>query len=215
MTRYALRYYEGIKPEEMNWVLVEAAGRIMPEVSAKLGAWTVEALEKRGIKIYLDTRVKSLEGGHVVLDDGTEFDSDTIIWTAGMKANPMLRNTDLPLDERGRVRCTAAMQVQGLDGVWAAGDCSAVPDLSRTEEDPTATCVPNAQHAIRQSKLLVEEHRRAAARPEAEGLLPQVPRLGRGPRPLQGRRGRVRPALQGRASRGSCTAATTSRSCRP
>jgi NADH dehydrogenase len=154
MTRYALRYYEGVKPEEMNWVLVEAMGRIMPEVSAKLGAWTVEALEKRGIKIYLDTRVKSLEGGHVILDDGTEFDSDTIIWTAGMKANPVLRNTDLPLDERGRVRCTAAMQVQGLEGVWAAGDCSAVPDLSRTEEDPTATCVPNAQHAIRQSKLL-------------------------------------------------------------
>jgi NADH:ubiquinone reductase (H+-translocating) len=154
MARYALRYYEGLKREDMNWVLVEAAGRIMPEVSAKLGAWTVEALEKRGMKIYLDTRVKTLENGHVVLDDGTEFDSDTVIWTAGMKANPMLRNTDLPLDERGRVRCTAAMQVQGLPGVWAAGDCSAVPDLSRIEEDPTATCVPNAQHAIRQSKLL-------------------------------------------------------------
>ncbi|WP_440900995.1 NAD(P)/FAD-dependent oxidoreductase [Actinosynnema sp.] len=156
MTRYALRYYEGLKPSDVQWVLVEATNRIMPEVSASLGVYTVHQLEKRGIKCYLDTRVKSMEGGHVVLDDGTEFDADTIVWTAGMKANPMLRDTDLPLDERGRVRCTAAMQVVGLPGVWAAGDCSAVPDLSRTEEDPNATCVPNAQHAIRQSKLLTK-----------------------------------------------------------
>jgi NADH dehydrogenase len=156
MARYALRYYENLKQEDMHWVLVEATGRIMPEVSARLGAWTVEQLEKRGIKCYLDTRVKSMEGGHVILDDGTEFDSDTIIWTAGMKANPMLRNTDLPLDERGRVRCTAATQVVGLPGVWAAGDCSAIPDLSQTEEDPTAVCAPNAQHAIRQSKLMTK-----------------------------------------------------------
>lgn len=156
MARYALRYYENLKHEDMHWVLVEATSRVMPEVSARLGVYTVEQLEKRGIKCYLDTRVKTMEGGHVILDDGTEFDSDTIIWTAGVKANPMLRNTDLPLDERGRVRCTAAMQVVGLPGVWSAGDCSAVPDLSRTEEDPNATCVPNAQHAIRQSKLLAK-----------------------------------------------------------
>ncbi|MGM1063548.1 NAD(P)/FAD-dependent oxidoreductase [Saccharothrix sp. Mg75] len=156
MARYALRYYEGLTAADMHWVLVEATNRIMPEVSARLGVYTVEQLEKRGITCYLDTRVKTMEGGHVVLDDGTEFDSDTIIWTAGMKANPMLRDTDLPLDPRGRVQCTAAMQVVGLPGVWAAGDCSAVPDLSRTEEDPTATCVPNAQHAIRQSKLLAK-----------------------------------------------------------
>ena len=74
----------------MRWVLVEAAGRIMPEVSQSLGVYTVEQLWRRGIEVYLDTRVKSIEGGHVVLDDGTEFDTDTIVWTAGVKANPML-----------------------------------------------------------------------------------------------------------------------------
>ncbi|WP_199441292.1 NAD(P)/FAD-dependent oxidoreductase [Umezawaea beigongshangensis] len=156
MSRYAMRYYSNLEPEDMNWVLVEATGRIMPEVSAKMGVYTVQQLEKRGITVFLDTRVKSLEGGHVVLDDGTEFDSDTVIWTAGVKANPVLRNTDLPLDERGRVRCTAKLQVEGLPGVWSAGDCSAVPDLSRTEEDPNATCSPSAQHAVRQAKQLVK-----------------------------------------------------------
>src|SRR3712207_8831062 len=55
--------------------------------------------------------------------------------------------SDLPLDDRGRVRCTADLRVHGLPGVFSAGDCAAVPDLSRTSEDPHATTSPSAQHA--------------------------------------------------------------------
>jgi len=155
MARYACKFYENIEPDDMRWVLVEAAGRILPEVWESLGVWTVEQLERRGIEIYLSTTAKSFEGGHVVLSDGTEFDSDTIVWNAGVKANPVLStSSDLPLDERGRIRCTASMRVQGLPEVWSAGDCAAVPDLSRTAEDPNALCAPNAQHAVRQAVLL-------------------------------------------------------------
>ncbi|WHT18722.1 NAD(P)/FAD-dependent oxidoreductase [Crossiella sp. CA-258035] len=151
MARYATRYYKNVKPEDMNWVLVEAAGRVMPEVSPKMGVYTVETLEERGIKCYLDTRVESMVDGHVVLSDGTELDAETIVWTAGVKANPVLEQTDLPRDARGRVRCTANLQIEGMPDAWAAGDNAAVPDLSRTEEDPTATCSPSAQHAVRQA----------------------------------------------------------------
>ena len=154
MARYATRYYQNIQPSDMRWVLVEATGRVMPEVSPKMGLYTVQRLEERGIKVYLNTLVKSMEHGHVVLSDGTEFDADTIMWNAGVKANPVLANTDLPRDERGRVRCTSAMQIEGLPDAWAAGDNAAVPDLSRTPDDPQATCSPSAQHAVRQAKHL-------------------------------------------------------------
>jgi NADH dehydrogenase len=156
MTRFASRYYENIDPDDMRWVLVEAAGRILPEVRETLGVWTVEQLEKRGIEVYLSTAAKSFENGHVVLSDGTEFDSDTIIWTAGVKANPVLVDSDLPTDKRGRVEATAALQVKGHPDVWTAGDNAAVPDLSRTEADPTATTPPNAQHAVRQARHLAK-----------------------------------------------------------
>ncbi len=156
MARAACKYYSNIEPEDLRWVLVEAAGRILPEVRDSLGVWTVEQLEKRGIEVYLATQAKSFEDGHVVLSDGTEFDSDTIVWNAGVKANPILSASDLPLDQRGRLICTASMQVEGVPGVWAAGDCSAVPDLSRTAEDPSATCAPNAQNAVRQANLLAK-----------------------------------------------------------
>ncbi|MGH4021994.1 MAG: NAD(P)/FAD-dependent oxidoreductase [Pseudonocardiaceae bacterium] len=154
MARYASRYYETIAPEDMRWVLVEATGRIMPEVSPRMGVYAAERLTERGILVFLDTRVKTMEGGHVVLDDGTEFDTDTIVWTAGVKANPMLRRTDLPLDGKGRVRCEATLQVAGCPDVFSAGDCAAVPDLSK--DDPDATTSPSAQHAVRQAKVLAD-----------------------------------------------------------
>lgn len=156
MSRFATQFYENIEPDDLRWVLVEAAGRILPEVRETLGVWTVEQLEKRGIEVYLSTAAKSFEDGHVVLSDGTEFDSDTIIWTAGVKANPVLGQSDLPVTKRGNVQTTASLQVTGHPDVWAAGDGAAVPDLSRTEEDPTAICPPNAQHAVRQARHLAK-----------------------------------------------------------
>jgi NADH dehydrogenase len=154
MSRYASRYYENIESTDLRWVLVEAAGRIMPEVSAPMGRYTVKQLLDAGIEVFLDTRVNSMEGGHVILDDGTEFDADTIVWTAGVKPNPMLANTDLPLDERGRVICSAELQVQDSPEVFSAGDCASVPDLSK--DDPEAKTSPSAQHAVRQASQLAD-----------------------------------------------------------
>lgn len=154
MARYASQYYENIERSDLRWVLVEAAGRIMPEVSAPMGRYTVERLMESGIEVFLDTRVDSMVNGHVVLSDGTEFDTDTIVWTAGVKPNPMLDHTDLPRDDKGRVICSAELQVEGSPEVFSAGDCASVPDL--TKDDPDARTSPSAQHAVRQAKVLAD-----------------------------------------------------------
>jgi NADH:ubiquinone reductase (H+-translocating) len=156
MARFATRYYENIEPSDLRWVLVEAAGRILPEVRPSLGVYTVLQLEQRGIEVYLSTLAKSFEGGHVVLSDGTEFDSDTIVWTAGVKANPVVAGSDLPLDDRGRLKATAALQVAEVTDAWTAGDIAAVPDLARIDQDAEALCAPNAQHAVRQANLMAK-----------------------------------------------------------
>ena len=152
MARYATRYYDGIEPDDMRWVLVEAATRIMPEVSLGLSLYTVERLVEHKIDVRLDTRLDSVVDGHVVLSDGDEFDAETIVWTAGVKAHPLLAATDLPRDDRGRLPCNANLTVRGVEGVFSAGDCAAVPDL--TSKDPDAVTGPSAQHAVRQAKVL-------------------------------------------------------------
>ena len=156
MARYALEhYYPRLSPADMRWVLVEATGRILPEVDLDMAAYTVEQLTARGMELKLNTRLESIsDDGTVRTGDGDEFSSDTLVWTAGTKPHPLLAGTDLPLDQRGRVRCQATLQVEGFDDAWAAGDLAAVPDL--TKDEPGATTAPNAQHAVRQAKRLAD-----------------------------------------------------------
>ncbi|WP_345354524.1 NAD(P)/FAD-dependent oxidoreductase [Actinoallomurus liliacearum] len=150
MARDACAYYPNVDASDMKWVLVEAGDRILPEVGPDMGRWTIEALRRRGIAIKLQTLLKSAEGHHVVLSDGEEFDAGTLVWTAGVKPNPVVRRTDLPIDDKGRLKATAELTVEGVEGAFTAGDVAAVPDLTK----PGNLTAPNAQHAVRQAKVL-------------------------------------------------------------
>jgi NADH dehydrogenase len=152
MARDACKSYDGVDPSDMRWVLVEASDRILPEVSRDMGVYTVNELRRRNIDVRLGTRLNSAEHHHIVLSDGEEFDADTLVWTAGVKPNPMIGDTDLPVDEKGRLKGTAMLAVEGADDAWTAGDCAAIPDL--TSKVPGALCGPSAQHAVRQAKHL-------------------------------------------------------------
>ena len=159
MARDALRYYPELRPDEMHWVLVEATMRILPEVDPDMGAYTVKQLLKRGLDIRLGTRLESCVDGVVKLSDGDSFGADTIVWTAGVKAHPMLDHTDLPRDDKGRLTCLPTLQVvdadgQVVDGAWSAGDCAAVPDL--TADRPGVLTSPSAQHSVRQAPRMAD-----------------------------------------------------------
>lgn len=152
MAHDACGYYPGIEPSDLKWYLVEATDHILPEVGPEMGIWTLEQLRDRGIDVRLKTRLESVTGGRIVLDDGTAFNADTLVWTAGVKPNPVVAQSDLPIDAKGRVRATPFLNVEGYDEVFSAGDCAAVPDLTR----PGEYTAPNAQHAVRQAKVLAD-----------------------------------------------------------
>jgi NADH:ubiquinone reductase (H+-translocating) len=150
MARYATRYYSRVSPSDLRFVMVEASDRILPEVGEDMGRYTVDQLRKRGIEVALNTRLESCVDGQIRLSDGQEFESDTVVWTAGVKASPVLKDTDLPLDEKGRLRAQATLQVVDIQDAWGAGDAVAVPDLTQ----PGQFTAPNAQHAVRQARRL-------------------------------------------------------------
>ncbi|MEU6221706.1 NAD(P)/FAD-dependent oxidoreductase [Streptomyces sp. NPDC047022] len=152
MARYAARYYHNIKPEDMKWILVEASDRILPEVGEEMGRYTVTELRRRNIDVRLHTRLQSCADRIAVLSDGARFPTRTVVWTAGVKPHPVLAATDLPLNGKGRLKCTPQLTVDGVTHAWAAGDAAAVPDV--TAEEPGTDTAPNAQHALRQAKVL-------------------------------------------------------------
>jgi NADH dehydrogenase len=152
-----LRSYPELSLDDLSFHLVEARGRILPEVSDGPGAWVVRHLEGRGAHVHLNTRLLSAEDGRIVLSDGQEYDGTLVVWAAGNAANPVVRShTDLPLDERGLLLVRADLRVgteeEAVPDVWAAGDDASIPDLASPV--PGARTVPNAQHAVRQGRRL-------------------------------------------------------------
>lgn len=164
MARTAVERNDRLRVSDLRFVLVEAAPRIMPEVPAERAEKVVAELRARGIEVLLNTSLADATDGHLKLinmgdkSPAGELDTNTLVWTAGVQASPMLKSTDFPIDERGRVRVSADLRVTGDDGVvegaWAAGDNAAVPDL--TGGGVGGFCVPNAQHASRQALKLAE-----------------------------------------------------------
>ena len=157
-----LKSYPELSFDDTHFHLVEAMGRIMPEVSLETSHWVLKNLAQRGATVHLETQLASAVGGVCELktNDGAieKIESDLIIWTAGVMANPMVKGTDLPLEQRGRIRVQPDLRVVDDNGViadaWACGDVAAVPDL--TGGGVGGFCVPNAQHAVRQAKQLAK-----------------------------------------------------------
>ena len=146
----ALRFYPRLRHVRQRWVLVDAAPRILHEIPTRLGEYAARQLEKRGIELRCGTQLVSAEGGHVVLSDGEHIDAGTLVWTAGVKANPLLGELGLPLDDRGRLQVDEHLRVVGRRHVWALGDCAAVTNAAT----PGRTDPPTCQHALRQARRL-------------------------------------------------------------
>jgi NADH dehydrogenase len=146
----AVRFYPALDRAELRWILVEATGRILPELDERLGQWTVRALRRRGVDVRLHTRLASAADGTMRFDDGTELAAGTLVWAAGVRPSPLGTAAGLPTTPGGQILVGADLAVAGMPGIFAAGDLAAVPDLTR----PGEFCAPNAQHAVRQSKVL-------------------------------------------------------------
>ena len=159
LAKLAVDERPSLNRSELRWVLVEALDRVAPEVGPKLSKFTLAQLRERGIDVRLETTMKSCVDSQVVLSDGSTFPANTIVWTAGVKPNPVLADTDVPRGPKGHVSANAKLQVINDDGVavpgaWAAGDNAQVPDAS-AEKQP-AFYAPNAQNAMRQAKVLAQ-----------------------------------------------------------
>jgi NADH dehydrogenase len=126
------------------------------------------------VEIRTSTTLDSLASGQATLSDGEQIPTHTLVWTAGVRAHPLLGELGLPLDERGRVRVDPLLRVEGRERVWALGDCAAVPnDATPAHVDP-----PTCQHALRQARRLAK-NLSGTPQPYTYRLLGQVATLGR------------------------------------
>ena len=86
-----------------------------------------EALAFLGVECRLGVRVDGLDGTAIRFDSGEVIHAETVIWCAGMRANPLTAGCGVPTDALGRLPVDAELRVEGLSGVFAAGDCARLP----------------------------------------------------------------------------------------
>ena len=170
----ALRFYPRLRGVAQRWVLVDAAAKILPEIPTRLGDYAARELARRGVEIHVGTTLESLGPREAVLSNGLRIPTRTLVWTAGVKAHPLLAELGLPLDERGRVLVDELLRVRGRDRLWALGDGAAVPNV-RT---PTHIDPPTCQHALRQARRLAK-NLQGDSEPYGYRMLGQVATLGR------------------------------------
>src|SRR5918996_170929 len=118
----AMHSYPRARLHGMRWILVEATQRVLPEIDVKLADYAVRLLRGRGIEVRLGTTIEAVDAESATLSTGETVPTRTVVWTAGVKPHPSLRQLSLPLDERGRVEVDDRLAVRGMDGVWAIGD---------------------------------------------------------------------------------------------
>lgn len=146
--RAALRSYPNLTEDMLRVVIVHSGPVILPELQERLGVYTQRKLAGRKVEIRLNTKVEEYSGKAVRLSDGTTIPTNTLVWTAGTSPNPLLETFPCAR-EHGRLLVTESLEAVGIPGVWALGDCAAVPNGRTGRFHP-----PTAQHAMRQGTVV-------------------------------------------------------------
>jgi NADH dehydrogenase len=142
--RETVRYYPQLREELIRVVMVHPGNFILPELGEELGRYAEHKLRQRKVEVIKGVRVANFDGVVVTLSDGMSIPAATLIWTAGVKPSPVI--AQLPCEkERGRLLVSEYLAVTGVPGLWAAGDCAAVPVLNTENFHP-----PTAQHGLRE-----------------------------------------------------------------
>jgi NADH:ubiquinone reductase (H+-translocating) len=139
------RNYLRLRNEPLRCVIVQAGGRILPEMSETLALFAQRILRKRGVEIILNDRLKAATSERAILQSGTEIPCKTLISNVPSALPVVVEKLECP-KERGKLLVNTSLELQGYEGrVWALGDCASIRPVAGT------AVPPNAQHAVREA----------------------------------------------------------------
>ena len=143
----ASQSYRHVDLAEIKVLLLQGSSRILPELDAGPACFSYRVLERKGI----DTRVVGATSESVALKDGSSISTRTLVAAFGAAVNRLLEKLPCQRDERGRPIVDSTLAVVGHPGLWAVGDCAAIPDAVSDGTYP-----PTAQCAIRGARCLAK-----------------------------------------------------------
>jgi NADH:ubiquinone reductase (H+-translocating) len=143
--RETVKFYPSLREETVRVVVVHPGEFLLPELGEELGRYAEQKLSERDVDVIKGARVAGYDGSVVTLSDGTSIPATTLVWTAGVKPSAVIELLDCK-KERGRLLLDEYLAVPGISGLWAAGDCAAIPSGGKGQFHP-----PTAQHGMREA----------------------------------------------------------------
>jgi len=159
LTTNLLPLHPAVQADDIRWLLVDVAEAVLPELGPSLGESALQLLKKRRVDVRLGVSLTNVTESQVSLTDGSVLDCSTVIWCAGVTANPLIATLGLPT-VKGRLVDDDRLRVPGHPEVYAIGDAAAVPDLTKPigKDGHHPLCPPTAQHAMRQATAAARQH---------------------------------------------------------
>lgn len=142
-----IRFYPEIQNDEAQIVLVEASDHVLPGIHEKIGQLALDRFNELGIDIRLETRVAGIRENAVVTRDDTLIKGDVIIWTAGIRPNPIGAGLAVEKARDGRIIVDEHLRIPTLPTIFALGDSSASTDPESGDPLP-----PNAAVAVQEGE---------------------------------------------------------------
>jgi NADH dehydrogenase len=104
--------------------LIDGSDRVIPQMDARLSAIAMKTLQSYRVNVLLNTLVSEIGPGCVRTKTGIELRGGTIVWSGGVKVNPLVASLDLPKGRDGRIIVDASFRASGRDDVMALGDAA-------------------------------------------------------------------------------------------
>ena len=136
---------------QMNIYLLEGSPKILSVMSEQASSKSKEFLEKLGVKVLINSRVKDFDGKYVYLESGEKFRTNTLVWATGIKANNLAGLDPNVITRGGRIKVDRFNLVEGLSNVFAIGDLCYMEEGKFPHGHPQL-----AQTAMQQGKLLAK-----------------------------------------------------------
>ena len=144
-----LRDFPIIRPEEVRIVLIEAGADLLAGMPSELSSYALERLRRRKVDVRLRSSVEGVGPTDVRLAGGVTLETETVVWTAGVRGDPRVASWGLPVGRGGRVPVTPTLHVAGRPDLFVVGD------LAWFEQDG-APLPQVAQVAIQQGKHVAD-----------------------------------------------------------
>ena len=145
--------YPNIDPHRVRIFLLEGLDHILPELDPSLRRAARARLYNEGIEVRTKAIAEEITADRVKLRNGDEIMTENVIWTAGNRPNQTINDLGLPMDERNGIKVDEYFRVKDHPGIWAIGDCAAIPDI---REKDGRDVPPNAQAAVQEGRVVAK-----------------------------------------------------------